>query len=53
MKIAVDAQSGPFWIAETTLPIQLSPASIELLLCWLASAPPLAFVEDQDGVSTE
>jgi hypothetical protein len=33
MKIAVERQSGPFWMVETTCPIQLSPAFIEASLC--------------------
>ena len=28
-------QSGPFSMALTTLPIQLSPCAIDVLLCWL------------------
>ena len=52
MKIAVLSASGPFSTAATIRPIQLSPASIDLPLCWLVSAP-IAAVEDLDGVSTE
>jgi hypothetical protein len=34
MKMAVELQSGPFSIALTIFPIQLSPCAIELSLCW-------------------
>src|SRR3981081_3258840 len=40
MKIVVELPSGPFWIADTSLPIWLSPTSIEAPLCWLVG--PLA-----------
>src|SRR5579864_9845336 len=42
MNRAVDFHSGPFMIADTTWPIQLSPAAMEKPLCSLftASVPP-------------
>src|SRR5436190_19870298 len=40
MKIAVVGQSGPLMIDETTCPIQLSPAIIEVPLC--CEVPPVA-----------
>ena len=32
--MAVDCHWGPFSMAETTLPIQLSPVAMEVPLCW-------------------
>src|SRR5919108_144069 len=43
MKIAVERQSGPFMMALTTLPIQLSPAFMDSELCWVLVFRPMTY----------
>ena len=39
MKIAVESHSGPFMTAWTCWATQLSPASMDWLLCWDSAIP--------------